>query len=197
MSHSSTVSLGFRPAREIQCVQFSGGGFIPIPKNASTTILRPLWRKHPGTAKDYRTADSLAGHIVAMFRHPTERAWSTYLQYRRPSRGAITADHPEYNWHPDPRLSWDRWLQAIAIGGPTRPLWDGYILPQVWFLKGMAVDIVPWDFQAIEEKLHIRLGHDNKRQVDQSTPDITREMQYHLELIYSADYNIWEQIRCK
>ena len=187
------VSLGHRPEREVQCVQFRGGGFIPIPRCASTSILRSLWTKYPGTSQDYRTADTLTGHVVAMLRHPTERLWSVYLHQRRPSRGALTPWEPGSFWHPDPRLPWAEWIEALVVEGKDQE-WSGYILPQTWFFKGREVDLVPWDFLAVAEKLDVQLGHENKSQLGLPMPDITVEMDYNLQTIYWQDYDLWESV---
>ena len=95
-------------------------------------------------------------------------------------------------WNPDPRLPWAEWIEALVVGKDQE--WSGYILPQTWFLKGREVDLVPWDFLAVAEKLDVQLGHENKSQLGLPMPDITVEMDYNLQTIYWQDYDLWESV---
>jgi hypothetical protein len=54
--------------------------------------------------------------------------------------------------------------------------------------------LIPWDFPRVSELLGIELGWLNKSVKDSALPDITPEMQYHLDLVYETDYQLWELI---
>ena len=169
--------------------------FVPVSKVGSCSLLLALWEKYPEAPRRINS-DELTSPAVAMLRQPTERAWSSYLWHRRPSKGAIGPPNPEFdNFHPDPNLAFAEWLRELAMRSVDET-WAPSVAPQTEFLTSdVSYTLIPWDFAALGRLLHVQFGHENKRQVSDEMPDITPEMQYHLNIIYGADYQLWDSIQ--
>jgi hypothetical protein len=137
-----------------------------------------------------------------MWRHPTERAWSAYKfikdcetisQYEmaRESGGA-TSRHDKY-W-PRHDKPWDEFLHTLANTYLNPNLWGMFIPQNEFCTSAVSYTFVPWDFPRMSEIIQREIPRANKGKDQSPVPDITPEMQYHLNTVYGTDYRIWEQI---
>jgi len=152
-----------------------------------------MFKRYPDAVKNLQHCDFLTtSRAVSLWREPTERAWSAYryMQVQYP----CLWDDVYLHWWPDPRKEWDAYLAELA-DNRHRTDWSGVLTPQSEFTKGKAEHTrVPWDFGRMAEILDVEgFGHSNAS-TTLAQPDITPEMQYHLNLVYGTDYRIWEQI---
>ncbi len=174
---------------------------VPITKSASGSVVVAVEPVCPEPTWVYLDRIKTR-RAVAMFRHPTERAWSAYKfiqgyatiseeeSTREPGRGDSRHDR----YYPRTDQPWDAFLHTLAENYLNPHLW-GVFLPQHEFCKCPDITtMVPWDFPRMSEILGREIPRANKGKDRSPTPDITPEMQYHLNIVYGADYRIWESI---
>ncbi len=170
--------------------------FVPTPKNASSAIIEALCRKWPELYKDICHVDRLSTPCaVSMWREPTARAWSAYkyICSRLPLPWQDFADGLSY--FPDTSLPWDEFLYELAQNCYRERLMLP-LIPQNEFCKGRAKHImVPWDFERLAQILTVpAILHSNAGKDPRPMPDVTPEMQFHLDIVYGADYRLWEML---
>lgn len=193
MPLTDTVSRGRKPNRWSECAVLPDLGltYVPISKSGSSSVLRLLWdagisHKGPG-------ADQVTTPAVAMLREPGARAWSAYRmldKYGPTMYGDPTMD---WSWHPNPCNSYAEFLAELADNADHPSLQGGLMRQTEYLCSPVEYTLVKWDFERLGEILGLTLPHLNKG-TNVPKPDITPEMQYHLDLIYGADYKLWESI---
>ena len=183
--------------------------YVPIAKNGSSSILKTLWESspefHPSTLRSVMSDAITTSTAVVMLREPTSRAWSAYSMMRRhPSMYGESSDKPQA-WYPDNQLSWDEWLHELLKNRFHNHL-SATMIPQHEYLcSPVKYEYIAWDFKAMGERLGVELPHINSagqkwQQRGEPEghappmPDITPEMRYNLQIVYGADYRIWELV---
>ena len=170
-----------------------------IPKSASSSVLTAL---HTHSLR-YSHVDAITtSRAGALWRHPTERAWSAYKYIRRHAvisleellRKDLTEPHDEH-YYPRHDLPYDEFLHTLAENRDNPHIMGPLCQQSEYCKSGVPYTLVPWDF----EKMALLIGvgeipHKNPGVDSTPMPDITPEMQYHLTLAYEDDYRIWEQI---
>lgn len=174
-----------------------------IPKSASSSVLLALAEGHPGCLdRQYHCDHPPTSQMVVLWREPTERAWSAYkfaqkyqeISMEEEHRGRLSPDHQEH-YYPPTSLPWDAFLHELARNRGNHYM-VGPLQPQSEYCKGSAkYIIIPWDFKEMANFIEVaEIPHANQGKNQKPLPDITPEMQYHLDLVYGADYRIWELI---
>lgn len=166
--------------------------YVPITKNASSSILAALWAAGADPQQGKSVAEISTSKAVTLLRHPTKRAWSAYnyLKLRRPP--TWLSDLENEPWYPPLNTSWAEFLAALAQERDRLDM-SGALVSQVEHLCSSVEYIyVPWDFVQLEAILGCALGHRNASSELGPMPDVTPEMQQHLNLIYGEDYQLWE-----
>jgi len=171
--------------------------YIPTPKCASSSGIEAITLKWPKLYKEIYHVDRIkTTYAVSMWREPTERAWSAYKYTcaRLPLHWSEWNDGKRY--FPDTSVPWDEFLHEFARNSHRENLLLT-LIPQNEFCKGTAKHImVPWDFERLANILTVpEILHSNPGKNPAPMPDITTEMQFHLNIIYGADYRIWELIQ--
>ena len=181
--------------------------FVPIAKNGSSSILKTIWLSDLEFVRELMCDAVPTSTALTMLRNPTQRAWSAYRMMRRhPSMyGELEGQGREFPWYPDNTLPWDEWLDALVKDRFHSHL-SATMIPQSEYLcSPVRYEYIAWDFKAMADRLDIELPRINaaEQQWQQrgelegnapTMPDITPEMQRNLQIIYAADYRIWDLI---
>jgi hypothetical protein len=179
---------------------------IFIPKSASCSMWLAVLEKDPQGHERLVHIDRIeTSRSVAMWRHPTERSWSCYkfmkkyltvspYEEEESNPDCWAPGHHRSRYYPRTDFLWDEYLHALAKNRKNPRMW-GPLVPQVEYcLAAPGLTMVPWDFPRMNEIVGIEIPHSNQGKDQSPVPDITPEMQYHLNLVYGADYRIWESI---
>jgi hypothetical protein len=188
-----------------------GFTYVPIAKNGSSSILKTIWESDLDHDRHVWCDAIPTSTALVMLRDPTKRAWSAYNMLRTDESmhcEVLDGADREFAWYPSWKFPWDEWLDALAKDRFHSHM-SATIIPQSEYLcSPVKYEYIAWDFKAMADRLGLELPRINSagqkwQQRGEpeghapTMPDITPEMQRNLQIIYAADYRIWDLITNK
>jgi len=134
--------------------------FIPIPKNASTTIRREVFNNNVDDATDnfIKNPDILENNkVIAVIREPIDRFCSAYLEILiRTHDCPKTLEKDFYHLRDEPH----RFLEFIKE--TTRGFYDAHIEPQLFYITDLNKEVVKvdefWEMENVKEHIQKQFG---------------------------------------